>query len=160
MSERRIRRDLPEAPFKITRRQLLAGVGAATIVGSIDTISRVRPAAAAPAQQEAGSEQQGATRAPSPIPGGVDAPPVGFIHWYLPGPAGSVTPILGLEGMGLDVEPATITNYQGFTAYAVVAGQAEGSDGKTYDVEFDVRVMEGDYIAEDGSSQYGVFGFF
>ena len=34
------------------------------------------------------------------------------------------------------------------------------SDGKIYNVEFDVRVMEGEYIAEDGSAQHGVFGFF
>ncbi len=50
--------------------------------------------------------------------------------------------------------------FQGFTAFAVLSGQATGSDGKTYNVEFDVRVMEGEYIAEDGSHQRGTFGFF
>jgi hypothetical protein len=62
--------------------------------------------------------------------------------------------------MGLDVEPSTLTNFQGFTAFAVLAGQATGSDGKTYNVECDVRVMEGEYVAEDGSHQQGTFGFF
>ena len=43
---------------------------------------------------------------------------------------------------------------------AVLAGQAEGSEGKTSNVEFDVRVMEGEYIADDGSRQRGAFEFF
>ena len=62
--------------------------------------------------------------------------------------------------MGLDVEPSTMTNFKGFTAFAVLAGQAEGSDGKTYNVESDLRVMEGEYVAEDGSRQQGTFVFF
>jgi len=141
------------APFKLTRRQLLAGVGAATIAGSIGTVGLARKASAA--------ELQRARPAPVPIPGGVDVgEPVGLIHWFLPGPEGSVTPFNGLEGMGLDVEPSSLTDFQGFNAYAVISGQAEGSDGKIYNVEFDVRVMEGEYIAEDGSAQHGVFGFF
>jgi hypothetical protein len=98
---------------------------------------------------------------PSPIPGGVDlGEPIGLIHWFLPGVEGTATPFGELPGMGLDVEPSTLTDFQGFNAYAVITGQAEGSDGKIYNVEFDVRVMEGDYIAEDGSAQHGVFGFF
>jgi hypothetical protein len=85
---------------------------------------------------------------------------VGFIHGFVPGPEGSSTPFAEIPGMGLDVEPSTFTNFQGFTAFAVLSGQATGSDGKTYNVEFDVRVMEGEYIAEDGSHQRGTFGFF
>jgi hypothetical protein len=73
---------------------------------------------------------------------------------------GTFTPFFRIPGMGLDVEPSTMTNFKGFTVFAVLAGQAEGSDGKTYDVEFDLRVMEGEYIAEDGSHQRGTFAFF
>jgi hypothetical protein len=62
--------------------------------------------------------------------------------------------------MGLDVEPSTMTNFKGFTAFTVLGGQAEGSDGKTYNVESDLRVMEGEYVAEDGSRQQGTFAFF
>jgi hypothetical protein len=62
--------------------------------------------------------------------------------------------------MGLDVEPSTFTNFQGFTAFAILSGQATGSDGKIYNVELDVRVIEGEYIAEDRSHQRGTFGFF
>ncbi len=85
-----------------------------------------------------------------------------IIHFFLPGPEDAVTPIIGLHGMGLDVEPSTLTDFKGFTAFAVLAGRqaAEGSDGKTYDVEFDLRVMEGEYIAADGSHQRGAFAFF
>lgn len=98
--------------------------------------------------------------APSPIPGGGDAPPVGFIHWFLPGPEDAVTPFFGLPGGGLDVEPSLITDYKGFTAFAVLAGQAKGSDGMTYNVEFDLRIMKGRYRAADGSRHHGTFGFF
>jgi hypothetical protein len=62
--------------------------------------------------------------------------------------------------MGLDVEPSTMTNFKGFTASTVLGGQAEGSDGKTYNVESDLRVMAGEYVAEDGSRQQGTFAFF
>ncbi len=106
------------------------------------------------------TELQRALPAPLPIPGGVDAPPVGFIHIFTPGPEGTATPYLGLPGEGLDVEPSTMTNYQGFTAYAVLSGQAEDRAGNSYNVEVDLRVMEGEYIAEDGSNQYGVFALF
>jgi hypothetical protein len=75
---------------------------------------------------------------------------VGFIHWFLPGP----------QGMGLDVEPSLITNYTGFTAFTLLDGQAQGSDGETYDVHSDLRVMQGEYVAEDGSRQQGTFAFF
>jgi hypothetical protein len=120
--------------------------------GSSDALRLASPASAMELRQ--------ALPAPSPIPGGIDAPPVGFLHWFLPGPEGSSTPVTGFPALGLDVEPSTITNFAGFTAFAVLAGEAEGSDGKTYKVEFDLRVMEGEYVAEDGSLQQGAFGLF
>jgi hypothetical protein len=53
-----------------------------------------------------------------------------------------------------------MTNRKGFTAFAILAGHAEGSDGKTYNIEVDLRVMAGEYVAEDGSRQQGTFAFF
>lgn len=97
--------------------------------------------------------------APNPIPGGIDAPPVGFIHWWLPGPEDATTPFIGIPGFGLDVDPSTMTDFDGFSAMAVVAGEAHGSDGNMYNCEFDVRVMAGRYRAEDGSMQQGAFAF-
>jgi hypothetical protein len=142
------------APRRIGRRRLLVGTGAAAaVVGSVGAVGLARPASA--------TELRRAKPAPSPIPGGFDAgPPVGFVHAFLPGPVGSFTPFFQLPGGGLDVEPSTMTNFKGFTAFAILSGQAEGSDGKTYNVEFDLRVMEGEYIAEDGSHQQGTFAFF
>jgi hypothetical protein len=142
------------APRRIGRRLLLVGTGAAAaVVGAIGAVGQVKPASA--------TELRRAKPAPLPIPGGFDAgPPVGFVHAFLPGPEGSFTPFFQLPGGGLDVEPSTMTNFKGFTAFAILSGQAEGSDGKTYNVEFDLRVMEGEYIAEDGSHQQGTFAFF
>ncbi len=102
--------------------------------------------------------------APSPIgatiPSGVTEPAfLEFIHWLLPGPIGSSTPFIGIPGFGLDVEPSTMGDYRGFTTFAVVSGEAEGSDGNAYDLEFDVRVMQGTYQAADGSRHDGTFAF-
>jgi hypothetical protein len=142
------------AARRIGRRRLLVGTGAAAaVVGAVGTVGRVKPAAA--------TELRRAKPAPSPIPGGFDAgPPVGFLHVFLPGPEDRVTPFSKFPSEGLDVEPNTITNFKGFTVFAVLAGQAEGSDGKTYNFETDLRVMEGEYMAEDGSRHRGAFGFF
>lgn len=102
---------------------------------------------------------------PSPIPGQIPTGlpaghPLEFVHWFLPGPTSAFTPVLGLQGMGVNVEPSTITDYRGFTAFAVLAGEAKGNDGNTYAVEFDVRIMEGQYQASDGTRHHAAFGFF
>lgn len=82
------------------------------------------------------------------------------MDFFLPGPTDATTPFLDLPGEGLDVEPSTITDFRGRTAFAVVSGQAHGNDGTRYNVEFDVRVMEGRYVADDGSRRDGAFAFF
>ena len=84
--------------------------------------------------------------------------PLDFIHWFLPGPDGATTPIIGLPAMGLNVEPSTLTDFDGYTAFAVVSGEAEGSDGNNYGVEFDVRVMQGKYRV-DSKTYHGTFAF-
>lgn len=144
------------------RRKLIAGAGAAAIA----TTALARPAGAvdgkAPVLKKPdGGKMPAMMSAPRPIPGGVDsgAETVGFIHWWLPGPEGKPTQILEIPGFGLDVDPSTITDFKGKVALAVVAGKVKGSDGKVLDCEFDVRVMDGQYIAEDGKKRYGVFAF-
>jgi hypothetical protein len=118
----------------------------AAAAGTSGTVDQAHPASATALQQ--------ALPAPLPIPGGA------VVHVFLPGPEGSTTPVVGLPGGGLDVEPSTMTNRKGFTAFAILAGHAEGSDGKTYNIEVDLRVMAGEYVAEDGSRQQGTFAFF
>src|SRR5262249_50255110 len=54
---------------------------------------------------------------PVPIPGGIQIPGGPLIHVFAPGPED--------QGfMGLDTEPNTITNFDGFSAMAYVAGTA------------------------------------
>jgi hypothetical protein len=58
---------------------------------------------------------------------------------------------------GLDVELSVITDYSGFTALAYHAGTATGNDGNAYNLETDIRVMDGSYVAADGSRRRGLF---
>ena len=81
---------------------------------------------------------------PVPIPGG--------FHFFAPGP-----PRLGFRG--LDVEPSTITNFQGDVALAYFTGTARSADGRDFRLGADMRVLRGDYVAADGISRRGVFGF-
>jgi hypothetical protein len=94
--------------------------------------------------------------APTPIPGGPVIESVS-IHEFLAGPADITLPISGLQLEGLNVEPSTITDFMGFTALAYLAGTVTGSDGITYNLESDIRVMEGEYVGEDGEHHNGTF---
>ena len=95
--------------------------------------------------------------APKPIPGGIQIPGGPLIHVFAPGPEGQTLPFTGVQLMGLDVEPSVITDYKGVTALAFHVGTATGSDGRQYNLETDMRAMEGTYIAEDGSRKRGLF---
>ena len=59
----------------------------------------------------------------------------------------------------MDAHRSTVGDYEGFTTYAVVAGTAHSSQGPL-DVELDIRVMHGRFVAEDGKVHHGTFGFF
>ena len=101
--------------------------------------------------------------APKPIPGGLDlsgfgfVSPYDFIHVFGPGQAGIVLPFTGGALQGLNVEPGTITDFDGATAVAYHVGRAKGSDGITYNLETDFRVMDGRYVAVDGTTRRGTF---
>ena len=100
---------------------------------------------------------------PKPIPGGIDLsefglkPPYDFIHEFLPGPKGVVLPFTKAVLEGLNVEPSTITDFKGATALAYHVGKATGSDGKTYNLETDFRIMEGRYVSVEGTRREGTF---
>jgi hypothetical protein len=100
---------------------------------------------------------------PKPIPGGTDlsgfglVPPYDFIHEFLAGPEGVVLPFTGGALQGLNVEPSNITDFKGATALAYHVGKAKGSDGKTYNLETDIRVMEGRYVSVEGTKREGTF---
>jgi hypothetical protein len=57
---------------------------------------------------------------------------------------------------GFDVEPGTITDFQGSSAVAFHVGSAQGSDGRTYNLETDLRAFDGDYVV-DGVVHHGSF---
>jgi hypothetical protein len=100
---------------------------------------------------------------PKPIPGGTDLselglePPYDFIHQFAPGPEGVVLPFTQVPLQGLNVEPSNITDFDGATALAYHVGKAKGSDGKTYNLETDFRVMEGEYVSVEGTTREGTF---
>jgi hypothetical protein len=124
----------------ITRRSLFR-YGAATGAAA-------GAAAAMPAAHAHGHGPPRVSPAPKPIPGGIPIPGGPLIHTFFPGPEDVTLPFTGLTLQGLDVEPSVISDYRGFTALAYHAGTATGSDGRRYDLETDIRAMEGAYVAE------------
>ncbi len=93
---------------------------------------------------------------PVPIPGGIftglDPPNGPIIHVLAPGPQPNF--------MGTNVEPTTITNFDGFSALAYLNGTAVDADGNTYAIGLsDMRVFQGFYRAADGSLAHGTFVF-
>jgi hypothetical protein len=135
----------------ISRRSLFK-YGAAA--GAVATVAGATPAAAADSHRV-----PRVLPAPKPIPGGIQIPGGPLLHVFLPGPEDVTLPFTGSQLQGLDVEPSVITDYRGFTALAYVAGTATGSDGQRYNLEADMRAMEGDYVATDGTRQRGLFAF-
>lgn len=137
------------------RKMLLGAAGMVATAGLAGTLARPRLATA--------SGGRDIPPAPRPIPGGTDlsefglSPPFDFIHLFTPGPPGVVLPLSGIPLEGLNVEPSLITDFRGAIALAYLVGEARGSDGVTYGLEVDIRAMEGDFVAEDGSQQHGTF---
>src|SRR5262245_21168718 len=70
---------------------------------------------------------------PTPIPGGIEIPQL--IHVWVPGPTTLTLPFSGGVPQGLDTEPATLTDFAGFSAMAYHVGTATGDDGTTYNLE-------------------------
>ncbi len=137
-----------EAGHAIVRRDALryaALVGTGVAVGS--SVGLTSPAEA--------HGRGGVLPAPQPIPGGL-APD---LHVFAPGPPEITLPFSGAQLQGLDVEPSVFTDYAGFTALAFHAGTATGSDGKRYNLETDMRAYRGRYVAADGTTRRGSFGF-
>jgi hypothetical protein len=86
------------------------------------------------------------TAAPNPIPGGIELAPGFVIHVFGAGDPAVTLPFTGITLQGFDVEPSTITDFNGSTAVAYHVGTARASDGTTYNLETDIRAFEGEYI--------------
>ncbi len=108
----------------------------------------LRPAAGLNANVTSGPP--GSSTEPVPIPGGDTVPPIGFIHNFLPGPTS-----LGFDG--IDVEPNGITNFRGFVAQTTLGGTATATDGITYNLGGDIRIIQGEYVSADGTHHRGTF---
>ena len=93
---------------------------------------------------------------PSPIPGGLELAPGLVIHVFAPGDPAVTLPFTGVTLQGFDHEPSTITNFKGSTAVAFHVGTARASDGRTYNLETDIRAFEGEYVV-DGEPHHGSF---
>jgi hypothetical protein len=132
----------------VDRRRFLRYAGATFAAASAADALR-------PKQAGAASAQSAPLPQPKPIPGGA-AP---TLHVFGPGPLGVTLPFSRLPLPGLDVEPSVITDRTGFTALAYHVGRAKGSDGKTYNLETDMRAYQGTYVASDGSTRKGSFAF-
>ena len=135
----------------VSRRRILRyGVaGAATAAG----------AAFVPGTPAYASGEPHVLPAPKPIPGGLELPDGSVIHVFPPGPTSVTLPFTGVQLQGLDHDPSVITDYAGFTTLAFHVGAATGNDGTSYNLETDMRVMSGRYVAADGSLRRGVFAF-
>jgi hypothetical protein len=60
---------------------------------------------------------------------------------------------------GFDRDPSTITDFGGFSALAYHAGTATGSDGAAYNLETHMTVLQGTYVATDGTRRFGTISF-
>jgi hypothetical protein len=80
------------------------------------------------------------------------------IHTFAPGDPAITLPFTGFTLGGFDVEPGTITDFNGSSAVAFHVGSAVGNDGRTYNLETDLRAFEGDYVVA-GETHRGAFAF-
>jgi hypothetical protein len=128
----------------VDRRRFLTAAGTATGAG-FASLAWPSPSNASVSH----SPRRRVPPAPSPIPGGIDLAPGFVIHVFAPGDPGVTLPFTGITLQGVDVEPSTITDFRGSSAVAYHVGTARASDGKTYNLETDIRAFEGEYIVND-----------
>jgi hypothetical protein len=146
---------IPEAAA-VDRRRFVVGAAGAVAGAGLATLARPSSGSAVSSRSLA----TGPVTPPNPIPGGAFdvGPPLGLLHVFVPGDPSITLPFTGVTLGGYDVEPGTITNFRGSSAVAFHVGTARGSDGKTYNLETDIRAFEGEYVV-DGVTHRGSFGF-
>jgi hypothetical protein len=150
LGERRRMSDSPSGSVLGRRKFVLTAAGTVTGAGfaglpwpsTIDAVVSSSPRRVSPA--------------PSPIPGGLELAPGVVIHVFPPGDPAVTLPFTGITLQGFDVEPSTITDFNGSTALAYHVGRVRASDGRTYNLETDIRAFEGEYVA-DGAVRRGSF---
>jgi len=158
-----MRHFLEHATMQPGRRSFLLGTAGALAAGLTAPLGRPGMSEANLDSSHPPEHVRAPLPAPKPIPGGIDLGS-GFspslIHLFIPGPEDITLPFTLFTLQGVNVEPSVITNFKGVTALAYHVGTVTGSDGLTYNLETDVRVFQGEYVAEDGSRHEGTFGEF
>jgi len=141
---------LPRSSF--SRRRLVTGAAAAAAGLALT------PALAA--ADDGRDNHDHAAPIPKPIPGGLDVSPhpLETIHVWAAGKAGITLPFSHAQLQGTDTEPTTIGDFSGVSAVAFHVGTATGKDGKRYNLETDMRVFAGTYVAANGQRRRGAFG--
>src|SRR6476646_5248327 len=132
------------------RRFVLTAAG--TVTGAT-VAGLARPSASMAAPSPSSSR---VSPVPNPILGGLELAPGFVIHVFPPGDPTVTLPFSGLTPAGFDVEPGTLTDFNGSAAVAYHVGTARGSDGTTYNLETDIRAFEGEYVV-DGAVHRGAF---
>jgi hypothetical protein len=145
------------ADMRTGRRSFLLGTAGAVAAGVATSFVRPGSSEASFDFRHPGEHTRPPLPEPKPIPGGTNFPPDIFIHELFPGPETITLPFTLLTLQGLNVEPSTITDFKGVTVLAYHVGSVSGSDGDTYDLETDIRVMQGEYVALNGKRREGTF---
>jgi hypothetical protein len=135
----------------VDRRRFLRAAGTATGAG---VASLAWPSASAAGLQDFARRRP--RPAPNPIPGGIELAPGFVIHVFGPGDPSVTLPFTGITLQGFDVEPSTVTDFNGVSAVAYHVGTARASDGTTYNLETDIRAFHGEYVV-DGEARRGSF---
>jgi hypothetical protein len=129
------------------------------IGGAASAAAGLAGAVAVPAAAVGGVERRRGLVPPVPIPGGIELAPGQVIHVWGPGSSDVTLPFSGGTLQGLDTEPTTIRDFNGFAAVAFHAGTATAADGTVYDFETDVRAFQGVYVDATNIRRVGSFGF-
>ena len=135
-------------PGSVLDRRKFVLTAAGTVTGGAASLASASPASHSSTRRN--------SPAPNPIPGGTELAPGLVIHVFGPGDPAVTLPFTGITLGGFDVEPATITDFKGSSALAYHVGSARASDGRTYNLETDIRAFEGEYVV-DGDVHRGAF---
>jgi hypothetical protein len=141
------------APALSRRRLFQAAAGTAAAASATGSLSWAGSASAH------GDKDNLTSPPPKPIPGGIQIPDGPLLHVFAPGDPTVTLPFTGFTLQGFDVEPSTITDFRGFSAVAFHVGTATGNDGRTYNLETDMRAFQGSFVDSTGERRFGTFGF-
>jgi hypothetical protein len=144
----------PGSAYRLDRRRFFqAAAGTAAAASATGALAWPAPSGA----HDDDDDDDLTSPPPKPIPGGSQIPGGPFIHVFAPGDPRVTLPFTGIPLEGFDVDPSTLTDFRGFSAVAYHVGTATGSDGRTYNLETDMRAFQGVYVDSAGTRRFGRF---